>query len=420
MSAVRSRVSGGTVLVVLSGVLIGLWISGPASYGDSGVAIRVLGILPLFLLSFVALTSLHETAHATVGRLVGWQIFGMTIGQGRRHATVRLGSFRLDLRGLLIGGVTIGQPTGSRWRDAAMLSAGITVETTVVVVVLTRWPDGGWATTAAWAIVLAAGIDIVTNLWPRRVDIGPVTGMSTDGAQLLSILTTPDQLRHDIRQMNLTPARAELVQALHGGDIEDALALARTDADSDPDDETAQALLGTLLLLSARWREAYDHLVPLADAPDADPLLANNAAWAAVMTFEPSLLPTAERLSAHALLERPTEPACANTRGSTLVLLGRTEEGLRLLQLAADGRLSRSQKAFVFAFLALAEHRSKRYDAARSHLAMSESLDGECAALPEIRRLLVQPVAPIAPPAALASWPPVTPPATPPVSADQP
>lgn len=237
-------------------------------------------------------------------------------------------------------------------------------------------------------MILVALVDIVVNLWPRRLDMGAVEGMSTDGAQLVSVFTTPEQWQRDIEQLPLTPEQALLVQTFFGGDVDEASEMARAQVAADPTDDATSTLTGTVLLLGGHWREAFDRLAPHAAEPDADPILANNAAWAAVMTFDPSLLPWADWLSEQAFGGRPTEPACANTRGATLVLLGRPTEGLPLLELAGSGRLSRKQKASVLAFTALAEHQLGRSDDADRHLAESASNDDDCAALPEIRRLI--------------------------------
>ncbi|MDJ0768047.1 MAG: hypothetical protein QNJ12_04605 [Ilumatobacter sp.] len=411
MIAARSRTWLATVLLVLIGVLAGLLVNGGTSSGDLGEIVSgpirfVIVLVP----AAVVLTSLHESAHAIVGRLVGWQVFGVTIGHGRRLASMHLGSVRLELRGTLVGGVTIANATGRRWRDVAMLAAGITVESVVIAATLPWDPGSAWGHHAKWAIVLVACVDIAFNLWPRRIDVGPVSGMATDGAQLLSVLTSPDQWRHDLEQMRLTPGRARLVQTLHGGDMDEAIELARVEAAADPGDDRSATLLGTLLLMAGQWREAFDQLVPVAVASDAgaDPMLANNIAWAAVMTFDPGLVAHADRYSERAFAERLTEPACASTRGSTLVLLGRADEGLPLLKLAAAGRISRRQRAYVLAFTALAEHRLGRFADAGKHLSLSETLDASCPALPEIKRLMLDtPVAgrSVTP----AAWPPPQP-----------
>lgn len=409
MGVRQSRAQAITLTLLIAGLGAGIFaarFSGPAS-GDVGAALGgPVRVLLLLVPAAILLTSLHEAAHAVVGRLVGWRVFGVTIGQGRRHATLHVGSVRLDLRGLFVGGVTLARPTGHRGRDAAMLVAGVTLELAVIVVTLLWSPGSDWGQSAKWAVLIVAVIDITTNLWPRRVDVGAMTGMATDGAQLVSVITTPDRWRHDIDRTTWTPERVALIQTLHGGDVDVALDLARAEAAADPDDEELRTLLGTIMLLAGQWRDAYDELTPLAERPDADALLANNAAWAAVMSFEPALLPVADRLSERALAELPSEPACASTRGSTLVRLGRAREGLALLETAAGGRLSHQQKAFVLAFTALAAHRLGDDDAAARHLERSEQLHATCAALPGVRTLMVHPPAPIAPVEALAAWPP--------------
>ena len=216
----RSRAQWGSWLVIVAGIVVGVRISGSAS-GDVGGALGgPIRLVVLLLPAAVVLTSLHEAAHAVVGRLVGWRVFGVTIGQGRRHATVRVGSVRVELRGVLVGGVTIARPTGRRAPDVAMLVAGVTLEAIVIVLALAWSPESAWAQSARWALVFVACIDIAANLWPRRVDVGPMSGMATDGAQLVGVITTPDEWRRDLEQMRWTPERAELMQSLHGGDVE--------------------------------------------------------------------------------------------------------------------------------------------------------------------------------------------------------
>ncbi len=57
----------------------------------------------------------------------------------------------------------------------------------------------------------------------------------------------------------------------------------------------------------------------------------NNLAWSALMTFDESLLEDADRWSAAAAELLPVEPAISSTRGTTLVMMGRAEEGMPLL-----------------------------------------------------------------------------------------
>jgi predicted Zn-dependent protease len=107
-------------------------------------------------------------------------------------------------------------------------------------------------------------------------------------------------------------------------------------------------------------RAAVDHyLRHQADlASAADPIGRSwaevNAAWHAVLTGDPLLLPMADQLSKAALERLPTVPAARGTRGAVLFALGDQAEGEAMLLAASKDASNVEDKVEFSRFLARA------------------------------------------------------------------
>ena len=345
------------------------------------------GIALSFLFAAIALSALHESAHAIVARLVGSDVLGVTLGRGRRLARFNVGTALVEIRQSLVGGYTLVTWSDRRWRDAAVLLAGIAVEAAVLAVILPWQPTHGAAHILRAALIGVASIDIVLNAWPQRLATDSFGDLLTDGARLWA-LARNDAVTDRPHDRSATIVQLRILQTIEGGDVERAVDLARTSALEHPDDTQWQRWYGTTLVLCGRWRAGFDVLEPLSHASDTDPEAANNAAWAAVMTFDPALLATADHLSLRAFTMRPTSPAVLNTRGATLVVLGRPDEGLPMLELAARSRLTSEQRAFVASFMALGELALGRRREAWVRFDEIDEFDRRCPARAEVERRL--------------------------------
>ncbi len=171
-------------------------------------------------------------------------------------------------------------------------------------------------------------LDISFNLLPTSVDLGALGAVPTDGAQLLA-----------------------------------------------------------LLLGARRWREGYDLLAALANKPDGDPLLANNAAFAAVTSFNHDLLTDADRLSTIAFAQMPTVP----TRAAVLIELGRPADALPLLKVALRSQLRAPDRAIVLGFSAIAHHDLGDERAAAKQRRAMVHFDASCPLDDEVKRRLALP-----------------------------
>ncbi len=380
------------VLMLLLAMLVAQMISaGASSFSDVASLFGVLfGIAGSFVAALIVLGLVHEAGHAIVGRLVGCEVFGVTIGRGRLHARASVASTVLEFRGALIGGVTVLNVTGRRGRDAAMLFAGVGFELIVGLAMFGWTPDGTIGTVVRWSVLGAVAADLVVNLLPMTAPSPSPVLLRTDGRRLLTLVTMDAVAWHRTAMSDrVSTDDARLAQAIYGGDDAASLELATSRADSSPGDVDAALLLATLLMADGRWRDAHDRLMPFVEDEPPRPVLQNNAAWSAVMTFDRALLPIADRLSEQAFHADPTSAAFANTRGATLTLSGRADEGIGFSRLSAQGKgLTGGQRAFVLCFLALAEHDCGNARAADGHLRRAAILDPACSARPHVERLM--------------------------------
>ncbi len=336
------------------------------------------------------LVTVHETAHAVVGRLVGFDVVAVVLGRGRSITRFQIGSIAVDVRVRLVGGATICMPSDKRLRYGAFVAAGVAAEALISVGLLAWQPDSLVGLIVRTTLLAVALLDISFNLLPTSVDIGALGAVPTDGAQLLALL-----LGRPIPLPTIDRASVlELVavsRAVDANDFDRAVDLARALHESDTDRAEWAAHYGWTLLGARRWREGYDLLAALANKPEGDPLLANNAAFAAVMSFNDDLLTDADRLSTIAFAQMPTVPAVCNTRAAVLIELGRPADALPLLKVALRSQLRAPDRAIVLGFSAIAHHDLGDERAAAKQRRAMVHFDASCPLDDEVKRRLALP-----------------------------
>lgn len=368
--------------------LVGLnWLLGGAD-----VLVQGLGVAAVFVVVGLVTALLHESGHALVGLALGERVIGVSVGRGPLLLGFTLVDFRFELRLTLLGGATMSIPTGSRWRRSMVLLAGVAFEG-VLLWLVWRWsPSPGPMEVIREVTLITAALDIVVNLWPQRVSGGQASLLTTDGGQLLDLWRSGEAL-DGVADRAQRRHHGAFVRAITDDQPEAAVAAAEAELIERPEDPDARHRYGTALTLANRHREAWDVLRSLV-GNDTVPeerrwVILNNLAWAGVMSFDPMLLAEADRYSAGAESLRPTEPAVMGTRGSVLVMIGRTAEGLPALRRAMNHHNGNAKNvAVTAAFVSIgAAMEGDVFDARENYVRMSD-LDPECPARHEVERRL--------------------------------
>lgn len=140
------------------------------------------------LVAAALLTTIHEAAHAIVGRLVGCEVLGVTVGNGPRLFVFEIGAAVIDVRRTLIGGATIAIPCARRSGAIAYALAGVGAEATVAAAMWSWHPDSRVLSTFRLVVIGVACFDVCFNLWPRTVRTELFGDAQTDGGNVLQML----------------------------------------------------------------------------------------------------------------------------------------------------------------------------------------------------------------------------------------
>lgn len=355
---------------------------------------------PLFLLfQYVSIVP-HELAHALGARLMGIEVFQISLGYGRVIATWRVRGVVIEIRAIAGIGVVRGatlRMNGWQWRMIAFIAAGPLANAALCVAAL--WAAGGLPHNSGgghgsevdllWLpLALANGVLFVTSLIPRSVETPAGTAQS-DGSQLRSLLFKPIA-SPELRRVSYFQSRGTILYA--AGDADAATEIATRGLQEFPGDVSLQWLLANAHQDAGEYaagREIMLRLLeaqPAAGAPRAAML--NALAWADLMLDTPERLEEADRASAEAYALTPWEASVQSTRGLALVELGNAAAGMPLLRRALRDADRREHRAVVACSLAIAESRLGRTKVARGLWAKARRLDRKCELLPRVEREL--------------------------------
>ena len=380
--AARTRRNG---LALAGAVVAGLVVGSAAEVliGPSWAA-RLAIAVSTFYLVLVVQTVVHEAGHALTGRLLGFWVHRVVIGEGRPLLERRWGDTVVEVREIPLGGATWALPRSARryrLRQWVVVAAGLGATAAVGLTAL-RWQahaQPGTRTVAGLLsaeLVLTSFVLVVINLVPRRTR--SVDGeVVSDGWQLV---TLPFLGRDQVAEAVADHDRLAVLAHAGRGDVDEALqgvaALAAVG------DEAAEPLRLAVLETAQRWDEVVALVERrLADGPwhpQEEAWLCNDLAWALLMVGDADRLGDADRCSARAMALRGWSPGVLGTRGAVLVARGRPEEGLALLEASQAGGPAPAGRALNGCWMAMAEVGRGEIDAGRRHLAEARRTDPDC------------------------------------------
>jgi len=349
-------------------------------------------LLSAIVLFAAILLILHELAHAVVGRACGMEVHKIVIGEGPIVRTVDLFGWRWEIHALPFRGYVLLLATSEhryRLKEGLMIAAGPLLHIVLLVLIWRLFPEHLWNSRSDfsliwWFFVINAAY-LASSLGSRS--IRTVDGvLQSDRVRLRNIPLLTDR-RIDERIATAHHLRA--VSLYKAGRLDEARAEFERAMAKTPDDP-ALLLNYSLTLLDGgepeQAIELYDRILarehPLSDVYA---LAANDKAVAAMARNPGTLSPDMALFSEIPYLHDPNDSYFTGTRGAALVSLGRVDEGLALLYESFSHHIHAAGRAWVAAYIALGEGRSKRFEQARHYLAEAETLDPSCGPLPSIR-----------------------------------
>ncbi len=378
---------GSSVLVVTGLVL---WLDGDVEL--AAVLVAVGAVVPLLFLQSWP----HELGHVAAAKLLGFDVLGLTVGNGPLLWRRTIGGVEVEAKALPASGLTVATLRSSRayrLRMAAFVAAGPAVSVAILALAL-RWsPTGGpIATSLRGAVIGSALIVLVTNLLPYRTT-GPSGPRRTDGYLLLTIpFFAAPKIAKFVARNKLEYA---LAQARHGKGLrldDESRAQLRERAEG-----TGHPVWQVVLLMDAMvrvdWSDQQDAARALLRGSDLvgqpEWMLQNCLAWAGIMlgasTDARSEVAVA---SERAFVLQPDDAGVQGTSGTVLIELGQYEQGLARLRASVAATDVAEHKATNLSYVVIGLLGLGDLAGARDAMTEAEALDPDCDLLPRARERL--------------------------------
>jgi len=320
--------------------------------------LRKLSVL-LFFFFWVPLLVLHELGHALMARAVGWRVREIVIGFGRTLWEGTLGETRIRIKLAPIEGYMLPAPVGRgrlRLKSALVYAAGPGVELLLLACVLGVFGVGALRTEsealsliALKSFTVAVALGAGFNLLPFRAGAGVSDG--------LGILSAPFMSEHAVELRLVAVELAEAQRMLDSGKTSRALELIDELRARFSDNERLEQCRIMALAADGRIEEARERVrARLAQPGESEPARRDwlhLQAQVELHSESPAFL-TLDLALQKALALAPKAPDLLATKGASLVLRGRGEEGGTLLASAWRSNDGSANDAEMLAYLAIA------------------------------------------------------------------
>jgi tetratricopeptide (TPR) repeat protein len=334
----------------------------------------------------------HEFGHFLAARWLGLRVFRVVIGRGRTLFKGRILDAEVDLKLYPFSGAILAahrEMRGYRWKQFLFVMAGPVAN---LALLLAAWaalrlqqphfsPWRWWFNDGfeGWLVFASANAFLLLNLLPKmvRTELGMV---ASDGLNLFRALFGKAS---SIQTAHALWFFLEANASDQAGRREEGLDWLRRGLALYPDDQKLLETMGLRLFSSGDIPAARSIFVRLLDrfAPGSPvrAIYMNNVAFADALLGGEELLAEADRYSTEALAAIPWLRFVRNTRGTTLLFLGRVEEALPLLRAnAEDPKVNPRAATECQCLLAIAEARRGDGPAATRHLEAARLADPAC------------------------------------------
>lgn len=378
----RHRVEQGWYqIIVIVGGMVGYFLLWSDTWWPLGRFLTSLFLINLFLILAIIP---HELGHFIAGRLVGWRVFAVSVGMGKR-------AFKFDRFGTIfsfhwlpVGGLTRLSAMDDRWYRVKFfitLIAGVAMNAAVAGAILCLWwhpwHEYGfyWGFPRAARLCFLANLFVVVfNLIPRKTK-GPSKG--TDGYQILKLFTKKKKSLEKIQATRF--ALEAVMRRSEYNDTEGAMDWCNKGLTLFPKDFRLLNIYGVLCSDRQDYRRAREiYLQLLSSEVKKDQnhyLFINNIAYVDALIGDPELLAEADTYSKEAYVHAPWVPSFTGTRGTVLVEMKQFEEGIKLLQEAFEKHEEIFGKALNACHLAIAYSRMGSRTQADKYLQLARQID---------------------------------------------
>ncbi len=378
-------------MVASCSILMGLTIAKPVDR----VSVLALGCLIFFI---PLATVLHEFAHALADLALGLRLFVVSYGlTGRLLYRRRFFNCALEIRSSLSGGLALAAPRSTRWlrlRWWLVVAAAPSANALLAAGAFAPSPKSPVAESMAQSFAWANVIILGASMFPWRY-VTPYGVNPSDGLALFKIPVEPAK---KLQQLHAAYFALEGMECLRRKNYEQCEAWALRGLHEYPGEISNRNILALALVGLQRYGEARAQFLdmaensePPADEPPNKAIFLNNVAWIDLLVGDDSHLDEADRYSRQAMRLTPWVAAIKGRRGSVLVTLGQTDEGIRLLEAAMEENEENANKAFNACYLSIGFKKEGNLAASRRFLEKAGTLDPECELIPRAVEELTEP-----------------------------
>ena len=322
----------------------------------------------LIVLFWIPMLVVHELGHALAAKLLDWRVREIVIGFGRVLWQFQVGDTRVKIKLVPVEGYVLPSPrtpSGIRLKSMLIYAAGPGAELLVLAALLLVF---GWDTVfndssdlslialQSLAIVILFGAGF--NLLPFRVE-----GAVSDG---LGIVSSPFISDESIELRLLTVELRDLHDALATGDSARAMKSATELLQQFPHNAHLQLLYGSSLAADRQDDTARGYVRKML----GDPKLPDSRrrAWLHLQAKTELDAAAPDYLTLDLALQKafaitPRAPDLLATKGASLVLRGRTEDGGNMLADAWRRNDGSADDATMLAYLTIAARRMNNREA---------------------------------------------------------
>ena len=326
----------------------------------------------------------HELGHLIAAKLCGMTVHSVEIGCGRTLFTPRILGVPWHFRAVPSGGLVLLESAApyAPFRHIATVLAGPAVNVLAIVVVVLLRPESlvegeasGNGLLIGYDLMLANGISLVANLWPRRYSSlrGRIANDGMRVAAIIRSLSDPEEAekRH---WLGVAAREQEL-----GNDAGVRNALEKLMEVDRTDPHTRLGLAGALMMTGEyQWARAlFLELLAMRTLTSEDrAAIENQLAFNNLLSGDDALLEEADRCSESALATDLEDPLFKGTRGGVLVMNDRIDEGLPLLEEAFRENVRPQDRAVDLMLMAAAYRRLGRVEEAEECEREAEEMAG--------------------------------------------
>lgn len=332
--------------------------------------------LALVYLMFFPVIFVHELGHAATARFLGFEVFAVVMGYGRKILEVVAFKIPIRLNLIPLQGLTFALPkTKTLFKTRTWFYVWGGLITHVLSVFLcyellgadeffnTIHPKSIFIHLApVTAFVYANAFLFLGNVVPQKLNL-PTGTAYTDGYQLLAL---PFRKSKGLDELHLVFEEMKAIKYMQQEKYDDALKIYETLRALKPDNFLMNMNVGHIELAKGNLETARSMFVEALEKlqqkkPDDKNyerfkfVLYNNIAWTNVVYAREDLLAQADDYSDKALNSSPKFAVFLGTRGAVLVRKGEIKEGIELLKRAFKYQSDDAARSVEALFIGIGE-----------------------------------------------------------------